>query len=133
MSPAEVLAALTDRGATLALDTEGRVRYHGTAEVLTDDLRRALQTHRLEFPAMLERVAAFRAQARPGQPLPFFRLPGAVGLPAGRCPSCGGDLEPRAYRCPPCGEAARLVADQTRPNQTQWRTPDNERTPHQSQ
>lgn len=109
MSPADLVAALADRGATLALDADGRVRYHGLAEVLTEDLKQALRAHLLELPEVLRRAEEFRALVRPGQPLPFLCLPEARGLTTG-CPSCGGDLAEGSYRCGPCGEAARLVA-----------------------
>ncbi len=115
MSPADLLATLADQGAALALDADGRVRYHGLTEVLTPDLKQVLRAHLDLLPEVLRRAEVFRGQVRPNRPLPFFRLPGAVGLPPGRCPSCGGNLEARAYRCNPCGEAARLVASQTRP------------------
>lgn len=110
MSPAELVATLADRGLALALDGDGRLRYHGLPEVLTPDLKLALRAHLLELPEVLRRAKVFREQVRPGHPLPVFHLPEARGLPAGCCPSCGGDLEPGFYRCLPCGEAARLVA-----------------------
>lgn len=108
MTPADLVAALAERGATLALDGDGRVRYHGLAEVLTPDLREALRAHRLELPGVLRRAEVFRALVRPGQPLPVLCLPSGRGLSTG-CPSCGGDLAGGSYRCDPCGEAARLV------------------------
>ncbi len=109
MRPADLLATLVNRGAALALDSDGRLRYHGLPEVLTPDLRQALREHLATLPEVLRRAEVFRAQVRPGQPLPLLCLPGARGAPSGRCPSCGGDLAEGSYRCEPCGEAARLV------------------------
>ncbi len=114
MSPAELVGTLAERGATLTLGPDGRVRYHGLAEVLTQDLREALRAHLAILPEVLRRAEVFQALVRPGQPLPLLCLPGARGAPSGRCLSCGGDLAGGSYRCGPCGEAARLVAGDVR-------------------
>ncbi len=66
------------------------------------------------------RVEAFLLQVVPGDPLPFFHLPGAE-IRAGQCLSCGGGeaVPPNRIRCRPCMEAARLVVERARPRRTE--------------
>ncbi len=111
MTPAALLADLTQRGVRFEVDGE-RLRCHGKTSVLTPDQTAAIKAHKPALIALLReeeaaiswRVAAMQQQIPSAGPVPFLVAVPGVPAAAGVCLSCGEPFELVGYvqRCRLC-------------------------------
>jgi hypothetical protein len=125
----ELLEDCRRRGIALEAVGEG-LKVRARRECLTDALKGELSARKPELLALLTcqrepeplplteavawRVAAMRAQHRPGEPFPVLLARPVAELPEVGCFTCGASLPPGYCRCAPCIEAAWIVVRESR-------------------
>ena len=119
MTPVDLLALLSRRGATLAVDGE-RLRVR-PSEVLDDEVRAAIVEHKATLVRLVAegaaevywRAAIMREHVRPGASIPFLVVSKTFSDIPGICMSCDGPLDPgRRIRCTFCVRAIEQVLNE---------------------